>query len=104
MVPLFVREIVKQLPDAGILRTPRGFLIEAARLELNGAGLPSHRLEPKGTHQPNRLALHEAAHVLAANERDMFSEFLLVQLDKPPTVPRFFLPHPVANRGRGRER
>src|SRR5262249_48379586 len=43
--------------------------------------------------------LHEAAHVLAADERDMVAEALLVLVEQCATVAVFFLLHVAEHRG-----
>ncbi len=63
-------EIVEQLPDAGILGARGRFLVELASFELHGAGLLAHGIQPERLNQPNRLALHEAADILAADQTE----------------------------------
>src|SRR5580692_8837520 len=99
---LFIDEIVKQLPDAGILRALRRLFIEAARLHFHGAGFLAHRLDTQRTNQPKRGTLHKSAHVLPPDEGDMFAKLLAEEFDQPPAVPRFLLAHPLKHcRGRG---
>ena len=66
-------------------------------------GLIADGLQTERLHQPNRLAVDEAAHVLPADERDVVAEFLLKQLDQPAAMARFLLAHAVEDRGRGGE-
>ena len=73
---LFLRQIVQQLANAGVLRAGGGLLVEAAALHFHGAGLIADGVEAERLHQPDRIAMHEAAHVLAADQRDMLAELL----------------------------
>ena len=42
----FLREIIEELPDAGILRALGGFFVEAASFLFHRAGLRTDRFEP----------------------------------------------------------
>jgi len=50
---------------------------------------------PSGRTSQTGVPLHEPAHVLPPNQRDVFPEFLHVQLDKAPPVAGFLLAHAV---------
>jgi len=96
---LLVGQVVQELPNAGVLRTPSSLLVETARLKFDGAGLPSNGIQPERAHQPDGLALNESAHVLAADERDVLAEFFLVQLNQTPAMPGLLVPHAFAYSG-----
>ena len=64
-------------------------------------GLIADRIQAERLHQPDRLAMHEAAHVLAADERDVVAEFLVKQLDQAAAMAGFLFAHAFEDRGGG---
>ena len=98
--PFFLRQIVEQLPDAGVLGTRSRLLVKTPGFHLHGTGGFVDRVQPERPHQPDRLPLQETPDILPPNQRNVFSEFLPIQLDQPPPVPGLFYPHAVKN-GRG---
>ena len=86
-------EVAQQLADAGVGGALQGPLVEAARLELHGLGLLAHLVEAERPHQPQRLVVDEALHVLAPDQRDVLAELRAVQLDQPPAMLVLLLRH-----------
>ncbi|MGI4799724.1 MAG: hypothetical protein ACRYG8_37925 [Janthinobacterium lividum] len=80
------REVTKQLADAGVVHPGSGLLVGVTcillhRLHVAAGGLDAHR--------PNLSAwppLHQALHVLSADQRDMRSEAFREHIDQPATV------------------
>src|SRR5277367_6109199 len=103
MGALFLGQIIEQLANAGILSSSRGLFVEPAGFYLDGAGFLAYKVEAKRPHQSDRLQLHETFYVLAANERDVFSELLPVQLNQPPAMSGFFVAHAVEHGSGGGE-
>src|SRR3989449_2276956 len=98
-----LREIIQKLADAGVLGTCCGSFIEPASFDFDSASLLANSVEPQRTHQPDRRALDESFHVLAANKRDVLTKFLLVEFNQTTAVSRLFLSHAVEHRsGRGK--
>ena len=55
----------------------------------------------RGRSSQTGLAIHEALHILAANEGDMVAEALLEELDQPAAMAGFLLPHAFEDFGGG---
>ena len=72
------------------------------RLILHGLGLIANALDAERADQPVRLALVIAAHMLAADQRDVFAEALLVQRDQRGAVAVLLVGHFLEHPGRGR--
>ena len=100
---LFLRQIVEQLADVGVLAARRRLLIKLARLRLHRRRRVAHRVQTQRANQPHGLAIDEAADVLAADQRDVVAEFLLGELDQAPAMARFLQPHAVENGRRRRK-
>ena len=88
---LFLRQVVEQLPYAGVAGARGGLSIEIVRLQFHGGGLAAHHLERQRAHQPNRLAVDETLHVLAADQREVIAEARPVEFDQPAAVTRLLL-------------
>jgi hypothetical protein len=71
-----LRQVVEQLANTGVLRSCGRLLVEAPALNFHGAGLIADRVEPQWLHQPDRIAMHKAPHVLAANQWNVLAELL----------------------------
>ena len=78
MRAFLLREIIQKLADAGVLGTCCSSFIEPASFDFDSASLPANSVEPQRTHQPDRRALDESFHVLAANKRYVLTKFPLV--------------------------
>src|SRR5579863_668987 len=100
---LFLGQVVEQLADAGILSSSRSLLVEPASFYLDGAGFVAHDVKAERPSQPDRLSLYEAFHVMAADEWNMFAEFLPVQVDQSSAMSGFFSLHPFKYGGRSGE-
>ena len=61
----------------------------------DGAGLLTHGVETKGSHEPDGFALDEPLHVLSADEWNVIAELGAIQLDQPAPVSRLLGSHPV---------
>ena len=79
-----------------------GLAVEVGGLLLQLLRPPPHRVEPERLGQPDRLPAHEAAHVLAPDQRDVLAEPLAEQLDQHPAMAALLLGHGVEHLGRGR--
>ena len=90
-VALFVGKIIEQLPYAGILREGRCLFIKAARLHFHGAGFLADRFDAHRPDQPQRRTLHESAHILPADQRNVFAKLLPVEFDQSSAGVRILL-------------
>jgi hypothetical protein len=97
-------EIVEELSHARVLRPHARALVELPALDFHRARLLPHGIESQWPHEPRRSPMHEVAHVLASNERDVFAEATSVELEKARAVRRFLLAHSVEHGCRARER
>ena len=95
MRPLFLREIIQQLPHVGVFRSARGLLIEPARFYFDRASLLPHDIQSQRTYEPDRATLHEPLYVLPPNERNVFAEFLAIQFDEPSPMTGFLALHRI---------
>src|SRR4051812_269038 len=93
MPPLFGSEIAQELPDRGIPRSPRSPGIEALRLRFHELGLLTHLVQSERLTQPYRLALHESAHILPADQRNAVAEFAPEQVQQAMSVAAFLIGH-----------
>ena len=91
------RKLNQQLAHGGVARRLRRLAIEALGLEFHVLGEFAHVIEPERTHQPQRrrLVLDEALHVLAADQRQIFAEFLAVEIEQHRAVVHFLFRHLV---------
>jgi hypothetical protein len=80
------REIAQELAHARVGRALLCALVELPRLIFALLGLVAHLVEAERPYHPDRLVLHEAAHVLAADERDVLAEALPIELDQPAAM------------------
>ena len=102
MVGLDLGQIDQQLADAGVADLLGGLAVEVRRLLLELLGAPPDRIQAQRLGQPDRLSAQEAAHVLAADQRDVLAEALAEQLDQHPPMAALLLGHLVEHLGRGR--
>ena len=79
-------EIAQQLAEGSVTGAARGLCVEAPRVGLHDSGLFADLFQIERLQQPQRLALHETAHVLTADQQDALAEQLAVQLDQAMTV------------------
>ena len=86
MVSLLFGQITEQLADANILRTARSDLIELLGLEFHAFRCFLDGLQAEWPNELNGAAIHEPAHVLPADERDVVAELLPVEVDEPVAV------------------
>ena len=63
----FLRQVVQQLAHAGVVRAGSGLFVKPAALHFHGAGLIADGVETEGLHQPDRIAMDEATHVLPSD-------------------------------------
>src|SRR5579883_1457448 len=82
MIALFLGEVVKQLADRGVVRASRRFLVKASRFFLHRGALRANRLQSQRADQPHRPPVHEPAHILAPDQRNMIAELLPEQFDQ----------------------
>ena len=100
VVDLDLGQVDQELPDARVGHLLGGLAVEVGGLLLQLLGPPPHRLDPERLGQPDRLAAHEAAHVLAPDQRDVLAEPLAVEVDQHPPMAALFLGHVVEHLGR----
>src|SRR5580700_119423 len=103
MRAFLLSQVIQQLADTSILSLHRGPFIKSPGFDLDCAGLPPDHIEPEWPHQPHRLPRHKTLHVLPANQRDVLTKLLPIQLDESSTVARFVTAHSLKHRSRGRE-
>ncbi len=96
-----VGQIAQQLADRGVADFLDGALVEAPRLQLHDLRLLAHRVQAERTHQPHRPAVDEAFDVLAADQRDVLAELLLVELNQAGAVLRLLRLHLLEDHGAG---
>jgi hypothetical protein len=101
---LLLGQVIEQLADAGVLGAAGRLFIEAARLHFHGGGFFAHGIEAQRFGEPDRAPMHEAAHVIAADQGNVFAELALVKFDQAAPVAGFFLPHAVEHLRRARKR
>jgi hypothetical protein len=78
--------------------------VEARRLVFHFLGGFADVVEPKRTVEPDRMALDEALHVLAPDQRQKFAEFLAVELEQHVVMADLLRRHLVVHRRRIRVR
>ena len=100
---LFLRQVVEQLANVRIFGSRGRAFVEAACLDLDGAGLLAHGVKTERPHEPHGSALHETLHVLPANERNVFSESSAIRFDEPSSMAGFLGAHAVEHCGGGRK-
>src|ERR1039457_4576645 len=88
---LFKRQIIEQLANAGVLGEYGGAFVEAARLNFHSAHLAADLFQTQRGVQPDGLALHKAANVLPADERNVLPEFLPIKIDQSAAMADLFL-------------
>src|SRR6516225_1730764 len=71
----------------------QGLLIEPPCLRFHSLHFAADPLRAQNRVQPDRLPVHKAFDVTAANERDVVAESLLKDIDQLPPVNRLFLVH-----------
>jgi hypothetical protein len=103
MRALLLSQVVKQLPEARVLRSSGRLFVEAACLHLHRACLVPDRFQPEWPYQPDRLPAHKASHVVPAKERYVVAKLLAKELDEAPPVARFLGPHAVEDLRRSRK-
>ena len=81
-------------------RAPPPFRKIAASPHFHRAGFFADRFDAQRPNQPECWTLHKSAHILTANQRNVFTELLLVEFDQAPAVTRFFLAHAFKHRRR----
>ena len=92
-------EVAQQTAHRRVGGAQRRLAIEARRIAFHLAGMTTHRLDAEALHLPGRLALHEAAHVLSAHQRDMRAETLRVQVDQGAPMTLLLQGHFVEDSG-----
>ena len=103
MLALLRGEIAQELAQLGVLRPLRGLLVVTRGLELHQRDPAADVVDARVTQRLDRIAAHEAADVLAADERDLLAELLAEQLDQAAPVRVFLCGHAVERRRRLRE-
>jgi hypothetical protein len=78
VLTLFIGKIIEQLAYAGVLRARCSFFIEAARFDFHRGSFFANRFDAQRADQPQGWPFHKSADVLAANQRNVFAEFLLI--------------------------
>ena len=97
-------EFDQQLPHRGVARGFRRLAVVALGLEFHVLGELAHVLEAERARQPQRLlGMQKALHVLAADQRQIFAEFLAVEVVEHGAVVHLLLGHLVEDLGRGGE-
>ena len=77
VVAFLLGQVAEQLADAGVGGAPAGGLVKASRLHFHGFGGFLDGFQAERAHEPDGFAVHEAAHVLPADVRDVFAEAAL---------------------------
>jgi hypothetical protein len=95
MLHLGRREVAQQLARIGRGGPRRGLQIEAAGIGLHLPRLTADRLDAARQQLPGRLVGRRAAHVLAADRRDLLAEAADVQVDQGPAMLAFLGGHAV---------
>jgi hypothetical protein len=90
---LFGGQIAQELADGGVVRVPGGAQVEPLALGLHDLRVLAHLVDAERPQQPDRLALHEAADVLAADERDVIAELRTVEIEETMAMAVFLLRH-----------
>jgi len=88
-------KVDQQLTHRRVARGFRGAAVEARRLVLHVLGELAHLVELERRHQPERLLLDEAFHILASDQRQVFAEFRPVELEQPGAVAHLLIRHRV---------
>ena len=97
-------ELDQQLPHRGVARVFRRLAVIALGLEFHVLGELAHLLQPERAHQPQRLlGMQEALDVLAADQRQIFAEFLAVEVVEHGAVVHLLFGHLVEHLGGGGE-
>ena len=99
-----LRQLDQQLAHRGVACVFCRLAVEALRLELHVLGELAHLLEAERPHQPQRLLrLQEALDVLPADQRQVVSEFLAIEIEQHRAVMHFLFGHLVEYLCGGRE-
>ncbi len=79
-------QVAEQLADRDVLAARRGAAVELLGLGFHALGEVAHLVEVQRLDLPDRLVVDEAAHVLAADQRDVLAEFLPVEVEQAVAV------------------
>ena len=86
-------QVAEKLANRHVLAAGGGTAVELLRLGFHALGKVAHLVEIQRQDLPDRLVLHEAAHVLAADQRDVLAEFPPVQFEQAVAVLALLLGH-----------
>src|SRR6185436_4968375 len=93
-------EVPEEVPDLRVLGLAGGPEVVAGGLELHERDAPPDLLDAPRAERRQGIAPDEAAHVVAADERDLLTVLLAEELDQAPAVRLLLLLHRV-ELGRG---
>jgi len=79
-----------QLADPGVRGATAGGFVKSACFDFHAFGRFLDRFQAERAHEPDGLAVHETAHVLAADVRDVFAEARFVKFEQAVAVTIFF--------------
>ena len=100
---LDVGEVAEQLAHAGVGGARRGAAIEVGGFLFHRFGALAHGVDVEGLAHPHRLAADEAAHVVAADQRNVLAETLAEEVDQHLAMAVLLLGHALEHLGGGRE-
>ena len=97
--PFGLGQVAQELPNAGIRRLAGGGLVEALGLQLHRVGCLANGGQTQRPNHPDRLADDEPLDILAADQRNMLAELLLVKLQQAMAMAVLFAAHLLELRG-----
>ena len=100
VLPLRLGQVAQKLAQFGVAGLLGGAGVESLRLQLHQRHLLADPLHVPGAQRLQRIAAHEALHVLPAHQRDLLAELCTEQVHQPVPVPVFLLAETVQGLGR----
>src|SRR5262249_52966876 len=101
MLVLDLGEFQQELARGSIAGIFRGSTIKSRSLEFHVLGVFTHVVDAKRTHEPERLLVDEALHVLAADEWQVIAELRPVEGGTQSAVAYLLVRHLVEHLGGG---
>ncbi len=95
-------ETVEEFAHRGVAGGACGRAVEARGLVFHVLRIFAHLGEAERAHEPERPVLHEALHVLAPNQREVFAEFRSIEVEQHRAVAHLLVRHLVEDLGGGR--
>src|ERR1700722_6662265 len=102
VLALGVVEIAEELAGGSVGDRAKPSLVKLPRLEFHQLRLLPDGLDAERTDEPDRFPMHEAFHILAADERNMLAETPAVIIEQVAAMPALFGRHGVEKLRRSR--